>query len=115
MQNLTVKPEFKSLQETQPYSTTCPMKHKKEKMHTTKSGNRISQSFREFHKMTASSSTSKLNAFILASRPKTLLASLVPVIVGSSAAYKYGEFKPLHAFVALICSVLIQISTNYIN
>ncbi|MDD5609852.1 MAG: 1,4-dihydroxy-2-naphthoate polyprenyltransferase, partial [Ignavibacterium sp.] len=65
--------------------------------------------------MTASNNSSKLSAFILASRPKTLLASLVPVIVGSSAAYKYGGFKPIHALVALLCSVLIQVSTNFIN
>lgn len=65
--------------------------------------------------MTASNKSSKLNAWILASRPKTLLASLVPVIVGTSAAYKYNAFKPLHAFIALLCSLLIQVSTNYIN
>lgn len=84
-------------------------------MHITKSEIQISRSSQEFRKMTASKNTLKVNAFILASRPKTLLASLVPVIVGSSAAYKYGGFKLFHAIVALICSILIQISTNYIN
>ncbi|MDQ7817722.1 MAG: 1,4-dihydroxy-2-naphthoate polyprenyltransferase [Melioribacteraceae bacterium] len=58
---------------------------------------------------------SKLDAWILASRPKTLLAALVPVIVGTSLAVNDGKFKPAAALVALLCSLLIQVGTNYVN
>ncbi len=58
---------------------------------------------------------SKFDSWILASRPKTLLAAFVPVIVGSSIAYHDGKFKPLAALIALICAVLIQIGTNFVN
>ncbi|MBU1680495.1 MAG: 1,4-dihydroxy-2-naphthoate polyprenyltransferase [Bacteroidetes bacterium] len=57
----------------------------------------------------------KLRAWILASRPKTLLASVVPVLVGTSAAYGEGYFNLLAALVALICSLLIQVGTNFVN
>ncbi len=59
--------------------------------------------------------SSKIDYWILASRPKTLLAAFVPVIVGSSIAYYDGKFKLLAALVALICAVLIQIGTNFVN
>lgn len=58
---------------------------------------------------------SKFDAWILASRPRTLAAAVVPVIVGSSVAIRDGLFQPLAAFVALLCSILIQVGTNYVN
>lgn len=58
---------------------------------------------------------SKINIWILAARPKTLPAAFVPVIVGSSAASFNGKFNFLAALVALICSILIQIGTNFSN
>lgn len=60
-------------------------------------------------------SNSKLNSWILAARPKTLPAALVPVMVGSSLAYHQGKFYPLYSAIALICSLLIQIGTNFTN
>jgi len=57
----------------------------------------------------------KIQSWILASRPKTLPAAVVPVLVGSSLAYNQGKFYPLYSFVALICSLLIQIGTNFTN
>jgi len=57
----------------------------------------------------------KYQNWLLASRPKTLLASFVPVIVGTALAINAGEFNPLVAIVALICSLLIQIGTNFTN
>ncbi len=57
----------------------------------------------------------KTDAWILASRPKTLLAALVPVILGTSIAIYTGKENFFAAFVALICSVLIQIGTNFVN
>lgn len=53
--------------------------------------------------------------WILASRPKTLLAAFVPVIIGSSLAYSTGKFNPVAAFIALVCSILIQVGTNFVN
>ena len=57
----------------------------------------------------------KLNSWILASRPKTLPASFVPVMVGSALAISQGKFFLLYSIAALICSVLIQIGTNFTN
>lgn len=58
---------------------------------------------------------SKVQSWILASRPRTLPAAVVPVMVGSALAYYQGSFYPLYSFIALICSVLIQIGTNFTN
>ena len=57
----------------------------------------------------------KLDAWILATRPRTLPAALVPVLVGSSIAIHDEMFKPLAAIVALVCAILIQIGTNFVN
>jgi 1,4-dihydroxy-2-naphthoate octaprenyltransferase len=59
--------------------------------------------------------TNKLNSWILASRPKTLLAGVVPVMVGSALAISLNKFFLSYSIVALICSVLIQIGTNFTN
>lgn len=56
-----------------------------------------------------------LNVWILAARPKTLLAAFVPVIVGTSLAVAENKFDLFAAIVALICSILIQIATNFTN
>lgn len=57
----------------------------------------------------------KFDAWVLATRPRTLPAALVPVLVGSSIAINDGMFKPLAAIVALLCAILIQIGTNFVN
>jgi 1,4-dihydroxy-2-naphthoate octaprenyltransferase len=57
----------------------------------------------------------KLNSWLLASRPKTLLAAVVPVMVGSSLAINSGKFIPLISVIALVCSILIQVGTNFTN
>ena len=57
----------------------------------------------------------KLQSWILASRPKTLLAAVVPVMVGSALAISVKKFFLPYSFVALICSILIQIGTNFTN
>lgn len=58
---------------------------------------------------------SKFESWVIASRPKTLLAAVVPVMVGSALAYNSGFFVLLYSVIALICSLLIQIGTNYVN
>jgi 1,4-dihydroxy-2-naphthoate polyprenyltransferase len=60
-------------------------------------------------------SISKFQSWILASRPKTLLAAVVPVVVGSSLAISEGKFIFIFSLVALLCSVLIQVGTNFTN
>ncbi|MFO7446947.1 MAG: 1,4-dihydroxy-2-naphthoate polyprenyltransferase [Ignavibacteriaceae bacterium] len=56
-----------------------------------------------------------LNNWLIASRPKTLLAAVVPVMVGSALAVYENNFTFIYSFVALLCSLLIQIGTNFSN
>ena len=60
-------------------------------------------------------SPGKLQSWILASRPKTLLASVVPVVTGTALAISENKFVLLYSIIALLCSMLIQIGTNYVN
>lgn len=63
-----------------------------------------------------SSRRDALGAWVLASRPKTLVASVVPVAVGSALAYRDTGVVPTSLFaLALLFSVLIQIGTNFSN
>jgi 1,4-dihydroxy-2-naphthoate octaprenyltransferase len=57
----------------------------------------------------------KLNSWLIASRPKTLLAAVVPVMVGSALAISMKKFFLPYSLVALLCSILIQIGTNFTN
>jgi len=56
-----------------------------------------------------------LRAWLLASRPATLTAAVVPVIVGTAVAHALGEVRRGPAFAALLGAVLIQIATNFAN
>lgn len=58
---------------------------------------------------------SKVESWLLASRPKTLPAAVMPVFVGTAIAIQDGAFFAPAAIVALICSILIQVGTNFIN
>lgn len=58
---------------------------------------------------------SKIKSWILAARPKTLPAAVVPVMVGTALAYSEHKGHLPAAFIALICSLLIQIGTNFAN
>lgn len=53
--------------------------------------------------------------WIQASRPKTLPAAAVPVIVGGALAGAGGDFEFLPWSVCLLFALLIQIGTNYAN
>lgn len=57
----------------------------------------------------------KLKNWLLASRPKTLPAAVAPVLIGTSVAYYDNKHNFIAAFIALICSLLIQIGTNFVN
>lgn len=53
--------------------------------------------------------------WILAARPKTLLVSFSPVLLGSAFAYHYGSFKLIPALICLIFALLAQITSNLVN
>lgn len=54
-------------------------------------------------------------AWLLASRPRTLSAALVPVAVGTACAIAVSGFRPGPALAALAGALLIQIGTNFAN
>jgi len=56
-----------------------------------------------------------LEGWLLVTKPRTLTAAVVPVLLGTSLAYADGNVDWLSATIALICSLLIQIATNIIN
>jgi 1,4-dihydroxy-2-naphthoate polyprenyltransferase len=56
-----------------------------------------------------------VRAWLLAARPKTLPAAVVPVVVGTAVAWDLGGFRPLPAAAALLGALLIQIGTNFAN
>jgi 1,4-dihydroxy-2-naphthoate octaprenyltransferase len=51
----------------------------------------------------------------LAARPKTLLAAVTPVWVGSACAAALGGFRWLPALAALIGAMLLQVAANFAN
>ena len=56
-----------------------------------------------------------ISHWILAARPKTLLASLSPVAIGTALAVHAGKFHGAAMFAALIGAISIQIGTNFCN
>jgi 1,4-dihydroxy-2-naphthoate octaprenyltransferase len=56
-----------------------------------------------------------MRPWLAAARPKTLVAGLVPVVVGSAAAYRFGSASISVFFSALFGALFIQIGTNYVN
>lgn len=64
---------------------------------------------------TPSPDVSRLQAWILAARPKTLTAAVAPVLVGTGLAAHHGVQAVLPATAALVGAILIQIATNLAN
>lgn len=58
---------------------------------------------------------SRMDAWMMAIRPKTLPAGAVPVVVGTALAAADGKLRPVAAVVALLCALGIQVATNFIN
>lgn len=59
-----------------------------------------------------------MSSFIIwleATRPKTLPAALVPVLLASSLAYVDGHFDWLPAMICLLFALLVQVGTNFAN
>ncbi len=61
------------------------------------------------------SAPSSAKIWIMAARPKTLAASIAPVLVGSAVAAGIGAFRAIPALLALLSSIAIQIGTNFAN
>jgi len=59
--------------------------------------------------------TSPMNPWFLAIRPKTLPAGAAPVVLGAALAFAAGHFSLLPALAALICALLMQIASNLMN
>ncbi|MFA6978078.1 MAG: 1,4-dihydroxy-2-naphthoate polyprenyltransferase [Ignavibacteriaceae bacterium] len=58
---------------------------------------------------------STFEIWFLASRPKTLFAAFVPVIVGASLAFAEGKLNLTASIMALLCSILFQVGANFTN
>lgn len=57
----------------------------------------------------------KWQIWLLAARPRTLPASIAPVLVGTSLALSDGRFSPAPALAALVGALLLQILSNFAN
>jgi 1,4-dihydroxy-2-naphthoate octaprenyltransferase len=57
----------------------------------------------------------RLRVWVLAARPKTLAASLAPVLVGTAMAVEAGQGHLGAAVVTVLSATLIQIGVNYHN
>lgn len=58
---------------------------------------------------------SKIKTWILASRPKTLWASIAPILIGTAMAFSDDSMQLTTAFIILIAALLIQVGTNFAN
>lgn len=56
-----------------------------------------------------------MKAWLLAARPKTLSAAVVPVLIGTSLAYSRGPIHWSSFTFALLGAIFIQIGTNLVN
>ncbi|MNX70026.1 1,4-dihydroxy-2-naphthoate octaprenyltransferase [compost metagenome] len=64
---------------------------------------------------TAIEKPSPVAVWVMAARPKTLPAAIVPVVVGSAIAHADGAFAAGPCLAALLGACLIQIGTNFAN
>lgn len=51
----------------------------------------------------------------LAARPKTLPASVSPILLGSALAFYYGEFRFEIFLLAMLCAMALQVAVNFAN
>ena len=65
--------------------------------------------------MRSGAQMSPLKVWLLAARPPTLTAAVVPVLVGTAAAARDGHIHLLPFLGALAAAVLIQVGTNFAN
>ncbi len=60
-------------------------------------------------------SPGSLRAWVLATRPATLAAAVVPVAVGTACAHAAGGARALPAVAALLGALLLQVTANFAN
>jgi len=58
---------------------------------------------------------SRWRAWLLAARPRTLPAAIVPVLLGTAAAAHAGSVVPLAALICLAFALLLQVGANFAN
>ena len=58
---------------------------------------------------------SMMKHWLLAARPKTLLAALSPVAIGTQMALVDGAFSLSALLATLLCAISIQVGTNFCN
>lgn len=56
-----------------------------------------------------------MQAWLLATRPRTLAAGSIPVITASALAFKMGSFQATPAILCLLFALLAQIASNFSN
>lgn len=56
----------------------------------------------------------KLLVWYRASRPFTLSAAIIPVLVGSALAFRQGQFSPFLFALVLVASLLVQTGANLV-
>ena len=56
-----------------------------------------------------------LRAWVLAARPKTLTAALIPVLLGSALAFSEGHFQEIPTLLCALFACGMQIAANFIN
>jgi 1,4-dihydroxy-2-naphthoate polyprenyltransferase len=63
----------------------------------------------------ATTRPSSFTIWVMASRPRTLSAAILPVVVGTALAAADHAFRPLPALAAFLGALAIQIGTNFAN
>jgi 1,4-dihydroxy-2-naphthoate octaprenyltransferase len=53
--------------------------------------------------------------WVAGTRPRTLPAAVVPVLIGSGVAAGYGRFSLWRAVLALLVALALQVGVNYAN
>jgi 1,4-dihydroxy-2-naphthoate octaprenyltransferase len=53
--------------------------------------------------------------WLAGTRPRTLPAAVVPVLIGTGVAFGYGAFSAWRAALALVVALFLQIGVNYAN
>jgi len=53
--------------------------------------------------------------WLAGTRPRTLPAAVVPVLIGSGVAFGYGRFSWWRALLALVVALALQVGVNFAN
>jgi 1,4-dihydroxy-2-naphthoate octaprenyltransferase len=67
------------------------------------------------HRINTNDNTTNLRYWIEAARPKTLAASVSPVMLACALAFRDGVFQPTAALLCLFVALLSQVASNFAN